>query len=152
MVFLLSKGRSTLIDVCDLPLVQLYSWHVDYYVNRCHEYVVSSTRPHCTYMHRLLLNARRGEEVAHLNNDGLDNRRANLRICSHAECGYKQRPQKGRTSQYKGVYFNGRKYNAYCHPPKGKVHLGTFIDERDAAKAYDDAVREMYGDLAKTNF
>lgn len=154
MIFQLNRGRVTVIDAVDLPIIREYHWRVDYHKGRRYsEYAVSTTHRICIYMHRLLLGVvASGVRVAHLNGDGLDNRRRNLRVCNAAECEYKQQPQRKGTSRYKGVYFDGMKYQAYCHPPGCKQHLGSFADERDAAMAYDVAVREMYGELARTNF
>lgn len=148
----LTQGKFAIVDAADGFRVRLYKW------TACHSgrsWWYAYNRK-LGYMHRWLLDTPKGREVLHRNNDGLDNRRKNLLLCNRAEAMYKQRPQKGCTSQYKGVFRrkSGRFY-AYCFPDGGdhrKQHLGSFGNEEDAARAYDTAVRELYGELARTNF
>lgn len=106
------------------------------------------------YMHRLITSAPKHTDVDHKNNDGLDNRRENLRICTHQQNMQNQKPKANTSSKYKGVWWDKRraKWGA-CIGIDGKtVHLGGFINEEDAARAYDEAAVIHFGEYAKLNF
>lgn len=78
-------------------------------------------------------------------------------LCSAAQNNYNRNPYrtKAATSQFKGVRFHQRlgKWHAFIVLEKGKqTHLGYFLSEIEAARAYDDAARENFGAFARTNF
>lgn len=111
--------------------------------------------------YREVLGASPGEEVDHkngVNPPGLlvvDNRRENLRLCSHHKntCGFKS-PRIGTTSKYRGVSWHkaSRKWEAGILVNYKKIYLGVFGVEEDAAHAYDDAALQHFGDFAQPNF
>ena len=95
-------------------------------------------------------------DVDHINGNPSDNRRCNLRLCDHSQNMRNQSTALG-SSRFKGVYRSqtGGKWKAnvtYTRPgfPRS-IHLGTFTNEEDAARAYDSKVRELFGEFAKTN-
>lgn len=93
-------------------------------------------------MHRLLMSAKTGQCVDHINGDSLDNRKSNLRFVTHRQ--NMQNRRKGlATSQYKGVCWHQGKcrWVAQIQVNGQKKHLGWFKDEAAAAKAYDAAAR-----------
>ena len=102
-------------------------------------------------MHREILNSPRGSQVDHINGNGLDNRRQNLRICSFKQNHLNSRPKNG--GRFKGVFitpagnwtakigFNGR-----------LIHLGTFNKIEIAALEYDKAAKILFGEFARLNF
>ncbi len=97
----------------------------------------------------------RGYCVDHINGDGLDNRKDNLRIVTIAENNYNKRKSKNvRSSQYKGVSIDKRtnRWRAIIYYKYRKINLGMFGDEIDAARAYDEAANELFGEFAKLNF
>lgn len=86
----------------------------------------------------------------HINGNGLDNRRANLRQATHAENSRNRRRARNNTSGFKGVSFH--KGKSKWHASMRRQHLGYFRTPEVAAIAYDLAVREAYGEFANPNF
>lgn len=98
-----------------------------------------------------------GFEVDHKDHGqfgGLDNRRENLRICSHATNRGNSRRRVGTISGYKGVRWQklSRRWQAYIVANGQQRHLGCFDDPVDAAKAYDLAAMRQWGEFAHLNF
>ena len=96
--------------------------------------------------------------VDHINGDGLDNRRCNLRLATQRQNSANVRPRTqnlGRpvTSQFKGVGFHkkGQKWRAYIGIDGKQSHLGLFQNEIDAALAYNAAAKIHYGEFARLN-
>ena len=106
-------------------------------------------------MHRFIINAPTGREVDHLNGDGLDNRRDNIRLCNSAQnkCAFR-RKRAGSTSKYRGVYWHAQKQKWRVRVKKdGKDYsLGLFASEIDAAVARDAAALRLHGKYAHLNF
>lgn len=90
-------------------------------------------------------------EVDHANGDGLDCRRSNLRVASHAENVRNARSRKG-TSKFKGVSFSKGGWRAALRVNYKTVHLGRFETEEEAAVAHDEAARRLHGAFARLNF
>ena len=92
--------------------------------------------------------------VDHINGDGLDNRRANLRRATHAQNQANQRRSLANRSGFKGVSFYQRhgQWQSVIQIGGRKRHLGYFPTPRDAARAYDAAAIEAWGEYARLNF
>jgi len=105
------------------------------------------------FLHRTILSPPKEKVIDHIDHNGLNNKRENLRICTLTQNAANQRKGKG-SSNFKGVYWDKREQKwrgAIRH--KGKhLHLGSFNDELEAAKAYDKAAKEFWGEFAKLNF
>jgi hypothetical protein len=157
VVLALTKGKQVTIDRDDYERVSGHCWHAvassrDDGVWYARSSILVDGRWKTTPMHRLILNASADEIVDHINGDGLDNRRANLRICTNAE-NIRNSPRRcDNNSGFKGVHrrYNGR-WQARIIVNGQRVSLGHFNDEASAAKAYDDAARQHYGEFARTN-
>lgn len=91
-------------------------------------------------------------EVDHKDGNPLDNRRANLRICARMRNAQNKRKYRNGSSQYKGVTFAQGRYQAKITANKNLHYLGSFIDEVEAARAYDAAARFHHGEFACVNF
>jgi len=107
------------------------------------------------YMHREIMKTPPGLETDHVNHSRLDNRRANLRICTKIENMRNQHKPKGKTSsQYKGVCWHKRdsKWCAYIRIDHKCVSLGYHLKEEAAARAYDKAARKHFKGFACLNF
>jgi hypothetical protein len=105
-------------------------------------------------MHRWILGLTNPTQIVdHKNGDGLDNRRANLRLCTTQTNAMNQRAgRKNKTSRYKGVskHKDGGWSALICHNYKSQ-YLGYFKSEIDAARAYDRKALELFGEFARIN-
>lgn len=92
--------------------------------------------------------------VDHINGNGLDNRRCNLRPADKTTNGQNRTRTCANTSGYKGVTWHkqGRKWAAQLQATGRRIHLGLFDSKIAAALAYDDAARRHFGEFARLNF
>jgi hypothetical protein len=106
-----------------------------------------------TMLHRLLMSPGSDKEVDHINRNGKDNRRSNLRVCSHQENCFNKTFRKTRVSKYQGVRRNANKkrWQAYIMKDRTFYHLGIFDCETEAARAYDNKAKELFGEFARVN-
>lgn len=106
-------------------------------------------------MHRFIVNCPDGMHVDHINHDTLDNRKANLRICTPSQNAMNARSNSpNKTSIYKGVSWS-KKYDKWiCQIVRDKKlqHRSKHEDEVDAAKTYDKKAKELFGEFAYLNF
>ena len=105
-------------------------------------------------MHRLVMDTPPDLVCDHINHDGLDNRKQNLRNCTTRQNSFNRPSNRGSFSKFKGVSYrkNEKNYTA-CISINGKpVRLGVFKDEESAAWAYDEAAKKYQGQFAFLNF
>jgi hypothetical protein len=143
----LTQGLVALCDESDAESLQRYRWHALRIHNRT--YAATQINGKRMYMHRFLMpNA---AEIDHRNRDGLDNRRENLRECTHSQNLANAEFPVGATG-YRGVRVMRSKYQARIKVDQTYRHLGTFDTAEQAARAYDTAAREAFGEFAYQNF
>ena len=150
----LSQGKFALVDDEDFERLNKFKWYAHkirhgYYANRGKTITINGKRKRkMFYMHRVILDVPKGFVVDHKNGDPLDNRKSNLRIVTHRQnCQNKIHVTK--SSKYPGVYRNNygqNKWDAAITINKKIRFLGTFNEEREAAKAYERACRELVGE------
>jgi hypothetical protein len=101
-------------------------------------------------MHKLITG---WPKTDHIDHDGLNNQRSNLRPATTAQNNHNQRPQRNTSSRFKGVTWHKRigKWQAAIKVADKNRHLGVFPDEEDAARAYNAAAVEAYGEYAYLN-
>lgn len=153
----LTRGKVAIIDAADAEAVGAHLWHFgkSYAVRKDTQSLTEKK----VRMHRFLLGMPDGsdDQCDHINRDKLDNRRSNLRVCSHVQNQFNSRIRDFRagrpvTCKYKGVYVAKGKYIAKIGREGKKVYLGSYADPVEAAKAYDAAARRLHGEFALTNF
>lgn len=147
-----------LVEPADFELVRLRTWH-PLHGHNGKVYAYTSTTCGSVYMHRLIAGTPAGYETDHVNGNGLDNRRVNLRTATasqnSANMWKPRRPGGGpHSSQYKGVSWDRSrsKWQAKITVSGLCRNLGRYGSEADAATAYDTAAREAWGDFALVNF
>ena len=156
----LTRGFVALVDDEDYERLNCHKWYTSHWHDHHCCYAsrderIGGRRKHIE-MHRVITNAQGKESVDHINHDGLDNRRQNLRICTNAENIRNAKIQTGKkkTSKYKGVCWSSerRKWRSSIMINYHHIALGRFIREEDAAKTYDSAAIKYFGEFANTNF
>lgn len=144
-------GLFALVDDEDFESLTAFSWFVTRGISKW-PYAVRSIRGRPFSLHRQLMGAPQNREVDHINGDTLDNRRKNLRICSHKENLRNKSKQAGTTlSRFKGVSLSRGRWRAQIEQNGVNLRLGTFSSEFAAARQYDRAARVFFGSFAKTN-
>lgn len=106
-------------------------------------------------LHRFIIGATKGQIVDHIDGDGRNNMRANLRIATPSQSvGNTRKPRGDKSSRFKGVHWSAtkRRWIAEIHEAQTKRTIGQFVLETDAAHAYDEAARERWGVFACVNF
>lgn len=103
-------------------------------------------------LHRFILG--KDTLIDHINNNPLDNRKDNLRVCTFQENTFNQKKAVNNTSGYKGVWFSKQrnKWTSTVRRSGERFYLGYFNDPLSCARAYDLKAKELFGDYAKTNF
>ncbi len=141
----LSNGLLTTIDDNDYDIVSQYHWyaHKLRYTSYVRCDVWTHNKSKHLYMHRMILNAPVGAEVDHINFDGLDNRRCNLRLCNHQEQTRHTRRSQGTRGTSWSKSHN--KWRAYIFYEKKQHFLGYFKERSDAIIAYQIAAIKQFG-------
>lgn len=107
-------------------------------------------------MHRLIMRVSDPEtEVDHKDNNGLNNQKSNLRVATGSQNSRNRSVYKRpKSSRYKGVNLHkaGKWVASIGLPGSRSQYLGWFVKEEDAAKAYDEAAKQYFGEFAKLNF
>ncbi|NGM81239.1 HNH endonuclease [Paenibacillus sp. 7124] len=105
------------------------------------------------YMHRQITECPEGLVVDHINRDGLDNRRDNLRVCRREDNARNNNGRSHNTSGYKGVTWHkqARKWAAQLTSKGVHYHLGLHATKESAARAYNAKAAELFGEFATLN-
>jgi hypothetical protein len=151
----LTQGKVALIDNEDYDKIIQLKWFAQKASNNNFYAINRGRGPHRTRkfiaMHRFILNAPFKLQVDHIDHNGLNNQKSNLRICT---C---QQNQTNKTafgkSKYRGVFFDeGRIRCAIKINGKYTYLKGPFKTEEDAANAYDALAKIHHGEFANLNF
>lgn len=156
----LSSGYVALIDACDADLAQV-KWSA-MISPRGPVYAYRQPKIEgkqiCVYLHRAIIerilgrSLLKGEEVDHVDRDGRNNTRANLRLATRSQQNANTKRGIRNTSGYKGVIWNKqcRKWQARIHIDGKQVHLGLFVSPEIAHAAYCRAAKEHFGEFANS--
>lgn len=149
-------GLFAIIDEADYPLVSGYRW-VPAIRNKTTYAIAdkpsSNGKRQSVLMHRLLTDVPADRDVDHINENGLDNRRENLRVATKGQNAANAGLKASNTSGYRGVSFNKNagKWQAYLKHDRTRIHLGLWLTAEDAARAFDAKAIEIWGEFARLN-
>jgi len=157
----LTKGYVALVDDEDFEWLSQWKWCAC--ENKNTVYALHSFKNYKTGkqemigMHRFIMGISETYRIDHVDRNGLHNWRENLRRCSDADNQHNKNLYKNNTSGYKGVsycpYLNKNKpFSAHIGFHNKLINLGYFDSADEAAKAYDEKAKELYGDFANLNF
>lgn len=147
----LNAGMAAIIDDDDFDAVSQFKWYWGFkgYVGSP---IKNGKKRTTVYLARLVMNAPSGAMVDHVNHNTLDNRKENLRLVSSGQNQANRIIDKNRkikTSKYKGV--NWHKFSRKWHAQIAGRYIGLFESETDAARAYNLAALERFGQYAFLN-
>lgn len=163
----LTRNQVALVDDCDYDKVSKYTWcamkreradgSIVYYAKST---ICGNRKKIFIVMHRFILGLTDPKIIVdHINRNGIDNTRRNLRLatssqnCMNKKCAY----IKNRSSQYKGVTKRKNKttsdsFESYIYKNNARIGLGSYKTEIEAASAYDQAALKYHGEFARLNF
>ena len=152
----LSQGLFALVDDSDYEFLMQWKWTANKERKTFTAYRQSNQTKKRTfiYMHRLIMNMpEKGVFVDHIDGNGLNNQRCNLRLCTNAENLMNRGANKNNTSGYKGVTWHKKisKWQSQIMLNRKNIKLGYFSDKTDAARAYNEAAKKYFGEFAKIN-
>lgn len=148
----LTKGLSALVSASDEHRLRQFRWHA-VSAGRTH-YAATRQGDKTIYMHRLILGIEgRGRDVFadHINHNGLDNTRENLRLASAAENARNRRTARSYLG-LQGVRREGEKWAAQIRKDGRLIYLGSYDTEREAGIAYSAATKALYEAFAPEHY
>jgi hypothetical protein len=147
----LPDGTVAIVDAEDINRVSRHKWK-HHENGKGGSYCRRSSLHGNVWLHRFIINAQPGTEVDHINGDGLDCRKSNLRITDRRGNAQNRKPRKD-GSGLKGVSRrHDASFRAAIRVDGRKIHLGYFHTAPEAALAYDRAALQHYGEFARLNF
>jgi len=150
----LNKGFTTQVDDEDYEYLNQWKWRVAIYKHTNYArrtlWIKGENRSITLHMHRIILNPPKNMEIDHKDQDGLNNQRSNLRICTGSQNHMNKKP----IGKYVGVawYKYTEKWKAQIHVNGKQLHLGYFKDDGIAARVRDEAAKKYFGEFAVLNF
>ena len=153
----LTRGYKTIIDDVDADLAN-YNWHTLTTGSR-HVYATRVQDKKRILLHRVILARKLGKPLPrkmkadHINRNGLDNRRDNLRLATHGQNMANSKRKSNATSAYRGVRqrkSNG-KWRAQISVGGKNLHIGYYDTAEEAALAWNQAARKLRGEYAQLN-
>lgn len=150
----LTQGAVALVDDSCWEDLSRWRWCVSKSQDGKRHYAVRRASSGIVWMHRQIVGAPENLDVDHRDGNGLNNQRGNLRAATRRQNSQNMvRSRAGKTSRFKGVSLSSgtTRWRATIKVDGRRIHLGYFIDEGEAARAYDAAALKHFGEFAAPN-
>jgi hypothetical protein len=155
----LTRGKYAIVDPEDYERLAKYRWQAvksrnTFYAIRCSRRDRNGARKYYQ-MHREIMKIEDNKVCDHINGNGLDNRKANLRPATRAQNGWNQGKSNVKSrSQYKGLAWDSKdkRWEVRISVNGRRIYIGRFKDQMEAARAYDRAANKYHGQFANVNF
>ena len=150
----LTHGQVAQVSDEDYDELSKYRWIAVWAAHAHTYYAVHCSGQNTIIMHRIILNAKPKQWVDHIDHNGLHNERTNIRFCTATENSRNCQKHRDGSSRFKGITRCKKTGKWVVRLWKDGIHyyFGYFVNEEDAARAYDTAAREHFGEFALTNF
>lgn len=147
----LTKGMVAYVDDCDSERISKYSWcatqsgKTPYAQSR----IGQGRHGKREYMHTFLIGKREGFQIDHIDGNGLNNRRTNLRHVTRSQNQWNRNPNQGK--RFKGIIYSRGKWIAKIKKYGQRMTIGSFNTEVEAALAYNREAKQMFSQCARFN-
>lgn len=151
----LSRGKAALVDDVDFPTLCQFRWFLHVKKRKTFPDVFYAVRygrnskgkSATIFLHRQIMQPANGFQVDHIDHDGLNNQRVNLRVCTASQNGQNRRVRS--RDLPRGVSFHkwSKKFQARIHVNGKRAWLGLFQSPNDAAAAYNAASHKYHGEF-----
>lgn len=152
----LTQGQFAIVDDEDYDWLMQWKWRAKPIKSgRNKYYATRRVGPASIFMHRVVNNTPAGLGTDHINGNSLDNRRHNLRSATVAQNARNvPKCMHDKLSQFKGITYDKRRnrWIARIKVNRTAVNLGSFATQEAAARAYDQAAKQHFGEFAYLNF
>jgi hypothetical protein len=143
----LSQGKVAMVDDSDYDYLMKWKWCAQ----KSKQTFYAVRNPNIK-MHRVIMCTPEDMQIDHINGNGLDNQKYNLRNCTPNQNRKNRKRRKNGTSKYKGVCYHRGGIEASAWANNTKYIIGYFKTEEAAAMAYDEKAKELHGEFANLNF
>lgn len=151
----LTQGKFALVDDDDFERVSQFKWNACHKRHTWYAHRSKKAKPYrYTYsMHRFIMDEPEGLEVDHIDGNGLNNQKSNLRIATRSQNACNRGKAAHNKSGFKGIFWSNKDkcWVAHITVHRQGIYLGGFKDKIKAAQAYDRAAIEYFGGFAQIN-
>lgn len=146
----LTQGKIALVDDDDFEKLNQWEWHAKTFYKSKKWYAARSQKGKTILMHRIILNPTSGMDIDHQDNNGLNNQKSNIRICTRSQNRENTGKRIDNKTGFKGVcwYQKYKKYSSSISHNRKRIFLGYFNTPLEAAKIYNEYAKKIHGDFA----
>lgn len=148
----LTQGKFALVDDEDFEEIGKYKWYIETGANTFYAartIITKNGSKHKIFMHRSIMNTPKNLMTDHIDGNGLNNQRSNLRLCTNSQNQANSIIRKNNTTGYKGVCLKKGKYTATISINRKRVHLGVFKTKLEAHEAYVEASKKYHKEFSR---